>query len=332
MTLITDAPQAPTNPFDQLLHDCHNNSKAIQSRYEAHRTNRNIQSREKLLHPGFPGWDTDEILAKLIAHQSTETDENSNSNSNNARPRPPFVDHRHNLNFCARPPSHIKELVAEIQRELLDVVPGLWLAPPEYLHITTIELANSRTKEEIDVLATQLKASGVAPKLLEYASAARNHTRLVKPILSYDASAMALSFLPAAGEPTAWTSGLDYRHRHDDAYTYHHLRRDLAGMVMDAGLAMHARYIVPSAHVTVARFVSREGILDDGGVVDRGKVGELVERVERVNAMLREKYWPDSDQGMPAKGEWVVGKEGFEFNKGTTWYGGGEKMVIGTDY
>ncbi|KAL2832896.1 RNA ligase/cyclic nucleotide phosphodiesterase [Aspergillus cavernicola] len=321
MTLsTTDASLATINPFDQLLIDCQNDPKQIQSRYETHRSNRNTQQKGKLLHQDFQGWQIDEILAKLVA-QSTDVNEH------------PFSDHRHNLNLYARPPKHIRELVAEIQQEIRDVVPNLWFSPPESLHITTLEIANSRTKAEIDNLATQLKESGLAERLVDYtnhtsaANTIGHRARLVKPVLSYDASAMALSFLPAAGEPSS-IGRKTSKQLEDDAYTYHHLRRDLATRVLETGFEMGARYIVPSAHVTIARFVSPEGD------VDREHVAGLVERIERVNGMLRERYWPDLEVGrMSDKGEWVVGQEeGLEFNKGTSWYGGGERVLVGRGF
>ncbi|KAL5332792.1 RNA ligase/cyclic nucleotide phosphodiesterase [Aspergillus crustosus] len=314
MALSKATPSQPqTNPFEQLILDSHNNPHEIQSRYETHRTNRNARSREKLLHQDFPGWQTDSILSKLIAA------------TNNAES--PFTDHRHNLNLYARPPRHIRELIAEIQQEIRDVASTLWFLPPESLHITTLEIASSRTADEIDALAASLLNSGTASKLVNYTSDTHHRARLVKPVVSYDSSATALSFLPAAGEPTAHSKEVERPGNDDsnDGYSYHHLRRDLAGLVLDSGVSLGARYVVPSAHVTIARFVER-----DGKEVDEKKVAALVERIERVNATLRERYWPEKDGSVPVKGEWVVGQEyGLEFNKGTSWYGGGEKVLVG---
>ncbi|KAL4918146.1 RNA ligase/cyclic nucleotide phosphodiesterase [Aspergillus aurantiobrunneus] len=302
MTLSTpDASQATTNPFDQLLLlECQNDPNKIQARYETHRTNRNAQFKEKLLHKDFPGWQADEILSKLVAQLKPPNVVEDGTVQ-------PFTDHRHNLNICARPPKHIKELVAEIQQEIRNVAPTLWFSPSEFLHITTLEISNSRTKDEIDTLATQLLQDGTASKLVNYTSDIHHRARLVKPILSYDASAMALSFLPAMGEPTA--VGTTNKLQRNDAYSYHHLRRELAEQILQSGVGLGARYIVPSAHITIARFVSQDGFLLDGGGVDGHRVAALVERVERINETLREKYWPreDGESGsMPARGEWVV--------------------------
>ncbi|KAL4978580.1 RNA ligase/cyclic nucleotide phosphodiesterase [Aspergillus desertorum] len=328
--MVTGSPnesQHATNPFDQLLLDCQGDPNMILACYETHRTNRNAQFRDKLLHKDFSGWQVDEILRKLVA-QSKAQKEDAVSAPGPAPTLAPAnsADHRHNLNLYARPPKHIRELVAEIQQEIYSVAPSIWFTPPESLHVTMLEIVNSRTKEEVDALAGRLLQDGTAPKLVNYTYENNHRVRLVNPIVSYDASAMALSFLPAAGEPTAAN-----KQQREDAYTYHHLRRDLAAILLDSGVGLAARYIVPSAHITIARFVTRDGFLLDGGKLDRNSVAAVVQRIESVNAILREKYWAQEDGAgsTPAKGEWVVGQEqGLEFNKGTSWYGGGEKALV----
>ncbi|KAL4874615.1 60S ribosomal protein L44 [Aspergillus karnatakaensis] len=284
----TDSYHSSINPFEQLLCDCHNNPHEIQARYEAHRSNRNAQQKEKLLHPEFPGWQIDDILRRLISQPESPNGDG------------PFSDHRHNLNLYARPPEHIKELIVVVQQEIRDIAPSLWFSPPESLHITTLEIASSRTADEVDALATHLLQTGTAATLVEFTSDAHHRARLVKPVVSYDASAMALSFLPAAGEPTGSEKRIDGG---GGAYSYHHLRRDLANMVLGSGVSLAARYVVPSAHVTIARFVTGEGEGDGRG---KEKVAALVERIERVNEMLRERYWPRQDGSMPENAEWVV--------------------------
>ncbi|KAL2838492.1 RNA ligase/cyclic nucleotide phosphodiesterase [Aspergillus pseudodeflectus] len=317
---MAGASQAATNPFSQLIIDCDNDSNKIQARYNAHRSNRNALFREKLLAKDFSGWQVDEILRNLILAQETaKTNAHSTPNENGNGIQAPFVDHRHNLNFYVRPPKHIREIVTEIQAELRDVAPTLWFSPPESLHITVLEVASSRTAEEVDALAAHLhEKTGAASKLVNYTNSPHHRARLVKPMLSYDASAMALSFLPAVDEPTNHSSL-------SDAYSYHHLRRDLAHQVLETGITLGARYVVPSAHVTLARFVSQDGS-------DAKYVMRLVERMEKVNGMLKEKYWP-ADGLMPVRGEWVIGeKEGLEMNKGTSWYGGGDKILVGEGF
>ncbi|KAL5003444.1 RNA ligase/cyclic nucleotide phosphodiesterase [Aspergillus recurvatus] len=323
-TASSNVSQLATNPFNQLLLDCQDDPSVIQALYETHRSNRNAQFKDKLLHARFSGWQVDEILCKLVAQSKAQ-----NEDAVSAPTLAPvnFTDRRHNLNLYARPPKHIRDLIAKIQEEIREVASSIWFTPPESLHITMLEIVSSRTREEVNALAGQLLQDGTASKLVNYIYDNDYRVRLVKPIVSYDASAMALSFLPAAGEPT-----ITNKQQHENVYTYHHLRRDLAATVLDSGVGLTARYIVPSAHVTIARFVNQDGFLLDGGKVDRNSVAVLVQSIERLNANLREKYWPQEDREgtVPVNGEWVVGQEqGLEFNKGTSWYGGGEKALVG---
>lgn len=193
--------------------------------------------------------------------------------------------------------------------------------------MTTLELANSRTRSELDTIVSELEATGTIPELVEYTS---NHrSRLVRPIISYDTSAMALSFVPAAGEGT------------DDiesgAYSYHHLRRDLYDRVAETGIKVIPRYIAPSAHVTIARFIKHNGFLldqdgPDGSRVDREQLKAFMEKLEQINKELQQKYWPSED-GNFSSGEWVVGHEkGLELCKGASWYGKGECVLIGKGF
>ena len=90
----------------------------LQERYENHRSHRNAQYRTKLLSPAFPGCQVDEILSKL--HSQTT---NPTTNPNDSHDVP-FVDPRNNLNIYARPPQHIRDLVAHVQREIQQVAPS----------------------------------------------------------------------------------------------------------------------------------------------------------------------------------------------------------------
>lgn len=181
--------------------------------------------------------------------------------------------------------------------------------------MTTLELANSRTSSEIDSIISSLQASGVISELLNYTCSHRS--RLVRPVVSYDASAMALSFVPAAG---------------DDKYTYHHVRRDLFGRVADTGIQVVPRYVVPSAHVTIARFITQDGFLldhagPDGSGIDRERLKAIVDKIEDINRRLQERYW---DGSVSSQGEWLVGEEtGLELCGGASWYGKGDRVVKG---
>lgn len=182
--------------------------------------------------------------------------------------------------------------------------------PAERQHLTALEIAHSLKEPEIAPLLAQLRPK--LQELIEYT--VNHHPRLIKPVLSYDAAAVALSFLPAAS-PT----------RVDDQYTYHHLRRDLFNLASSTGVKIDSRYVVPSSHITVGRFITT---IDHD---DPEKVQRWVEKIEEINEWLVETYWPKKgEEDIQEGGEWVVGEEkGLECREGTLWYGGGKMVRIG---
>jgi hypothetical protein len=267
--------------------------------------NRNAQQRTKLLSPDFQGVVVDEILAKLEG-PSIE---------------PGFKDWRHCLVFWARPPQAVRSLISEVQQKLLKVAPSLWTMPPLNLHMTALEITHSLTMEEIDMLVERMISH--APGICNYTLDHR--ARLVKPLLSFDAQALALSFLPAIGETG--------RSLDEDSYTYHHLRRDLFTQAQATGIKVGSRYVVPSAHLTIARFVTKRDFETPEGEVDGEKVKKLVDAISEINEWLQREYWPD-ENGIKDGGEWIIGQEkGLELRKGALWYGGGgETAYLGKGF
>ncbi|KAL8726042.1 MAG: hypothetical protein Q9181_006195 [Wetmoreana brouardii] len=281
----------------------------MQARYAKHRRARNAMQWEKFLNQDFPGVTIDPILHKLV----------------NPERYLDFVDTRNCLVFWARPPAALKELIADVQQRLRSVAPNLWFMPNECLHMTALEISFSLTASEIDQIVNHMLIK--IPEITDYPFSHR--ARLIKPMLSYDTAAIALSFEPAAGEsppkgrpPTA------------DAYTYHHLRQDLYNLSRSTGVEVASRYVVPSAHLTVARFVTQSDTskAENSTTPDSAKVQKLLNHVETINSDLREEYWPKEGQGIKAGGEWLVGQEkGLDCRKGTLWYGGGETVRLGQD-
>lgn len=196
--------------------------------------------------------------------------------------------------------------------------------------MTTLEVTHSRSAEEIADLVRIIR-----PHLSDITDYTYDHrARLIKPMLSYDSAAIALSFLPAAGEGPG-------RSVADDRYTYHHLRRDIYNLCCKAGVTVDSRYVVPSSHLTIGRFItskdmSRDGTdLADDSSPDPEKMKKWVEEIEEINQWLRDEYWPkDEDQSSSdTKGEWRVGKEkGLDCRFGTLWYGGGETIRLGRGF
>jgi hypothetical protein len=151
-------------------------------------------------------------------------------------------------------------------------------------------------------------------------------------MLSYDSAALALSFVPAAGEGL-----INGRTAADDHYTYHHFRRDLYAAITAAGVNVASRYVVPSAHLTVARFNSPNVFggdpMDAEVTLDMKKRKHWIHEIELINDWLRNEFWPQEDHPIKAGGEWIVGEEkGLDFRKGTLWYGGGETIYLGKGF
>ena len=198
--------------------------------------------------------------------------------------------------------------------------------PIERLHMTALEITYSLTAPEIDDIVEQM--SKKIPEITDYTYTHR--ARLIKPKLSFDTAAIALSFEPAAGE-----SPPDGRRQEADAYTYHHLRRDLYDLSRSTGIDVASRYVVPSAHLTIARFVSQTDISTSPADKrpDPEKVHSLLNSIDKINAELCYDYWPVEGETIKKGGQWMVGQEkGLDCRKGILWYGGGETVNLGVGF
>ena len=186
-----------------------------------------------------------------------------------------------------------------------------WMMPPDNLHTTTLEITHSLTEPEISARLEKLE-----PKLEEITDFTYEHrTRLVNPMVSFDASAIALSFVPAS----------------DNAYTYHHLRRELYDLCKSTGVTVESRYVVPSAHLTIGRFVDYTDLGDGSSdIVVPEKARAWIDKLEEINAWLKRDHWvSDSRTGSG----WTVGEEkGLDCNKGRLWYGNGERVRLGRGF
>ncbi|KOS20308.1 hypothetical protein ESCO_006136 [Escovopsis weberi] len=296
------------NPYQAFIQACGNDPEVIRSLYQAHRMRRNAQQKDKFLSPTYAGLVIDQVLLRL----------------ENPTIEPGFRDERNCLVFWARPPHHILELASKVQAMLQEASPKLWLMPLSRMHLTTLEIIFSKTPEEIDSLVSTLRPA--IPAIASYTLTHRS--RLVKPMVSYDLSAFALSFVPASGERVASAApaapdavkkkGLVVE---GDGYTYHHLRRDVFDRVQAAGLDVTSRYQVPSAHITLGRY-----LVEDGHDTPE-KREEWVRAIDGVNAFLEQTVW-DTERG-----EWIVGQEkGLDARCGALWYGGGRTIMLGEGF
>lgn len=192
--------------------------------------------------------------------------------------------------------------------------------PINNLHLTAFEVTHSLTEPEIHAI---LAAIG-SPTIETMTDYPYNHrTRIIKPIVSYDGAAVALSFLPAAGE--SLPSG--ERTKEHDTFTYHHLRRDLYSLAKRTGISIDSRYVVPSCHITIGRFLTQ------ADHDTPGKMQEWINKIENVNRWLEEEWWPKEGQARDEGKEWIVGTEkGLVCRQGTLWYGGGETVRVGKGF
>ncbi|KAJ3383812.1 transport between ER and Golgi ATPase protein [Entophlyctis sp. JEL0112] len=260
----------------------------IAARYDAHRTARNTAQKSKLLSPDFSGFLLDGILRRIVDERG-------------------FEDPRNSLVFWARPSTSVRDIIAACQAKLRAAAPNLWLMPADKLHTTVLEVTHSRTPQDVAAIVAQLGAPAVA----QIVGLPRTRpTRLVKPLLGFDASAIAISFVPAPDAP----------------YSYHHLRRDVFALVAASAAPIDSRYVVPSAHLTIARFIRDDEFRGADGAIDSAKVHAFVNAIEAVNEWLIREFWPLEDGGSAdsAPAEWIIGGEtGLICRMGSLWYGDG---------
>ncbi|KAM0552560.1 hypothetical protein ACHAPJ_007888 [Fusarium lateritium] len=301
--------QPGENPYNALIKACDDNAAEIQTLYSVHRTKRNAQQADKFVASDFHELIIDQTLLRL-EDPSVE---------------PGFSDNRNCLVVWARPPDHIIRLTTKLQELLKKAAPSVWLMPSHRQHLTTLEVAFSKTPQEIAAFISQLR-----PSISDIANCTYSHrSRLVKPMISYDLSAFALSFLPASGEPNlsppltepVVTEGITQ----GDDYTYHHLRRDVFDQVQASGVVVGSRYQVPSAHITLGRYLNH----DDHDTPE--KRANWVKVIDEINEWLQKEVWDNPDSEFI--GEWLVGHErGLDVRSGTLWYGGGKTIMLGEGF
>jgi len=194
--------------------------------------------------------------------------------------------------------------------------------PLPNLHLTALEVTHSLTPPALADIVSQIEP--IIPALTDFPHDPSHRARLIKPLLSFDSAAVALSFLPAAGEGLSIAGD---RRPEDDKYTYHHLRRSLFELSTTSGVAIESRYVVPSAHLTVGRFISQKD--HDSPEKMQNWIGEI----EAVNESLKLAFWPSDEPGQRKGLEWVVGEGlGLDAREGRLWYGGGNTIRIGKGF
>ncbi|KAH7326110.1 60S ribosomal protein L44 [Stachybotrys elegans] len=298
------------NPYAAFIKACEDKPEEIQKLYSAHRIKRNAQQKEKFLAADFKELIIDQHLLRLEKPDI----------------EPGFRDLRNCFVIWARPPDHIIQLAAKLQDMLKQAAPSVWLMPIHKMHMTALEVAFSKTPEEIAALVSTLR-----PSLPNITSHTHTHrSRLVKPLISYDLSAFAVSFLPASGEPGVSPAPVapdatEGDVVQGDGYTYHHLRRDIFEKVKEGGVEVGSRYQVPSAHITLGRYLTHE----DHDTPEKRQ--QWIKAIDDINQWLEDQVWDKQDAEFI--GEWVVGQErGLDARNGALWYGGGRTIMMGEGF
>lgn len=213
----------------------------------------------------------------------------------------------------------------------------LYLHPPAHFHLTVLEIASGQASssvvedlihrlrpamESILDLPARTFAGGEGEGERRERNGKRRRegrgkiARLGKPCVTYDGQGLAVSFLPFVDDGRTSgkrASGEEHSdEKEGEAWTYHHLRAD-AFSLASQHVEVASRYVVPSAHITVARWHAQPS--DVQATLER-----LVRVVEEMNAHL--------ERTADDEWEWVVGEEvGLELRKGACWYGGGGECV-----
>lgn len=215
----------------------------------------------------------------------------------------------------------------KIDRPAKNIKIDIWLMPQHRMHMTTLEVTHSKTSEEVESLVSRMRSA--IPYISSFSYTHRS--RLVKPMISYDLAAFAVSFLPASGEPgrspppssPVREEGLVQ----GDPYTYHHLRRDVFDLGRLTGVEIASRYQVPSAHITLGRY------LEQGDHQTPEMRERWVRAIDEINKCLEDEVWDVPSEGGNLCGEWLVGQErGLDARCGTLWYGGGRTIALGEGF
>lgn len=274
------------NPYTAQLVQCPG-PKTLTKAYELHRHTRNAEKYSQLSQSLRVS--PDAILHGLVLDN-----------------QPPEFDPRNCITIWARPNTPVMDLISDIQRELVQVIDPanlrtpssslpantpvksntgpLWLMPRDCLHLSALEITHSAPSEMISSLLVSLR-----PHISQLLHPLPFAPLLIKPMICFDSAALALTFVPHPDEP----------------FSYTHYRAKLFDTVESlANISVDSRYQVPSAHITIARFIDEIG---------PDTVKALLAKISELNEMLEASTL-----------EWKIGTErASECRCGRIWYGGG---------
>lgn len=143
----------------------------------------------------------------------------------------PGSDERCGVNIVARPNGITLKVIREIQERLRSVEPSQYYYPSSDLHLTYLEVCHSRGQREVDEVAPQVVDA------CDVIARATPKALLTLPKLVMDPGGCALNFVP----------GNDSLQRG---------RERLRNGIARRGIAIDARYVALSAHVTFMRYIA----------------------------------------------------------------------------
>lgn len=134
---------------------------------------------------------------------------------------------------------------------------------------------------------------------------------LDSPTLSYDQSALALSFLPSLPTSSSYQNYLKYRHdlylSSLDFYQRHNEHNIKAGSQNFTLPPPSPRYVLPSAHISIARFVEE---------IPKEKIQVLKNGLQKISEEIEE-HFKELKEVMRDENQLCIGRN---------WYGGGKVL------
>lgn len=173
------------------------------------------------------------------------------------------------LVLWARPPSFILNLIESIQNGLYSLAGrDLYLVPLSHMHLSVLELSHrhpiSHLRAVYNAVGEPLLRTMVDIPFTKYTeSQGRSVARLVKPQLMIDRAGVAVTFVPDDSLQDEIDGDSAPNITKNEPFTYHHLRSSLNSLALSSGVEIDTCYTAPSAHITIARFVSSHFF--DGG-------------------------------------------------------------------
>ncbi|KAF3895305.1 hypothetical protein GTR04_7174 [Trichophyton interdigitale] len=203
----------------------------------------------------------------------------------------------------ARPSRKILDLLLGLQNRLKDVVgTDMWFPESSRLHLSVVEISHRHPMAHLRSVFDQIGRPLVQEMLDLPASHAASHSRVARlgrPMLLFDAVGVAISFVPVG----------------TDAYTYHHLRRDLHNMAISSGVKTDTCYTACMGHITLGRFRSTKHFDSEDEKTAQEPLRVWMATIQGINEELRQSHQAED-------WEWTVGEEkGLELQMGMLKFG-----------